>query len=215
MSELEQKYGQFVGRHPEIRSANIKGMLNIRGVARAFIEEEDIAAKHIEAVVAMIRRYDFKPIIGYTDKKIFSDIKISIKDDITLLDYAKSKNIVEKIKSVVSNIDYDKNDTLKVVVGSHSVKIIIDSSNSSAVKDVTGKTGLIKEYRPISEISLIFPQKALEVKGIISYVTSELLINGINIREIVTCTPELIIYVDENQSLKTYEILKNIKSGTN
>jgi len=210
MSELEQRFSSFIDRHPEIRAA--QNLLNVRAVARAFIKEENLQLKQIEAVVAMIRRFDIKPIISYTDQKIFSDIKISIKDEITILDYEKSNIILEKLKDIVSGINYNKNETLKVVVGSHSVKIIIDSSNTELVKQKLGKTNLLKKYSNISEISLLFSSKAIEEKGIIAYVTSELLLGGINIEEIITCTPELIIYVDEKQSLKTYEILKKIKN---
>lgn len=211
MSELEQRFNSFIDRHPEIRSA--QNLLNVRAVARAFIKEENLQPKNIEAVVAMIRRFDIKPLLTYTNQKIFSDIKISIKDEITILDYEKSNIILEKLKDIVSGINYNKNETLKVVVGSHSVKIIIDSSNTELVKQKLGKTNLLKKYSNISEISLLFSSKALNEKGIIAYVTSELLLGGINIEEIITCTPELIIYVDEKQSLKTYEILKKIKNA--
>ena len=211
MSELEQRFSSFIDRHPEIRAA--KSLLNTRAVARDFIKEESLQPKNIEAVVAMIRRFDIKPIISYTNQKIFSDIKISIKDEITILDYEKSNIILEKLKDIVSGINYNKNETLKVVVGSHSVKIIIDSSNTELVKQKLGKTNLLKKYSNISEISLLFSSKAIKEKGIIAYVTSELLLGGINIEEIITCTPELIIYVDEKQSIKTYEILKKIKNA--
>ena len=212
MSELEQKFNSFIDRHPEIRAAN--KLLNIRAVARAFIKEEHLDLSHIEAVVAMIRRFDIKPIISYTSQKIFSDIKISLKDEITILDYRKSNIILEKLKDIVALIDYNKNETLKVVVGSQTVKIIVDSSNRGHIKQKLAKN-LIKEYSSISEISLLFPSKAKDEKGIISYVTSELLLGGITIREIITCTPELIIYVDEAQSLDAYEVLKRIKNSRN
>jgi len=212
MSELEQRFSSFIDRHPEIRAAN--KLLNIRAVARAFIKEEHLDSGQIEAVVAMIRRFEIKPLIAYTNQKIFSDIKISLKDEITILDYEKSNTILEKLKDIVSLIDYNKNETLKVVVGSQTVKIIVDSSNRSHIRQRLAKN-LIKEYSSISEISLLFSSKAKDEKGIIAYVTSELLLGGINIQEIITCTPELIIYVNEEQSLKTYEILKKIKTSRN
>jgi|TARA_B100001971_G_C18161341_1_gene521558 hypothetical protein len=211
MSQLEQKFSSFIARHTEIRPAYSQNLLNIRAVARTFMKEENVNTKQIEAVVAMIRRFDVKPLIAYTEQKIFSDIKISIKDEIVIFDYEKSDAIIEKLKEVVSEIDSNKNETLKVVVGSISVKIIVDSSNSALIKQKLEKANLHKKYSAISEISLLFSQKALEEKGIIAYVTSELLLGGINIQEIITCTPELILYVDEEQSLKTYEILKRIK----
>ncbi len=213
MSQIEQSFRQYLGKHPEIRSAYAQNLLNIRALARAFMNEEGLRDRNIEAVVATIRRFDIEPLLTHTDNKIFSDIKISTKDEIVILDYEKSKPIVEKVKAIVDSIDYNKNETLKVVVGSGSVKVIVDSSNSSSVKQALGRDKLIKERKKISELSLLFPTKAHEVRGIIAYVTSELLLGGINIRELVTCTPELVLYIDEEQSLKAYGILKKVKRG--
>lgn len=213
MSQLEQKFNLFLSRYPEIRALFFDKLINIRALARKFIEEENIKKKQIEAVIAMIRRSKIEPLISYTKKEIFSDIKISVKDEISILDYEKSKEILEKLKSIISKIDYDKNETLKVAVGSHSVKIIVDSSKVKSVIKELGEKGVIKKYSSISEMSMLFSSKAKDEKGVVAYVTSQLLLNGINIQEIITCTPELIIYVDEEQSLKTYEVLKNIKKS--
>ncbi len=209
MSDLEHGFRSYLNRHPEIRAAF--SLLNIRALARAFMKEEHIEGRHIEAVVAMIRRTEIKPIVSSSDRKMFHEIKISTKDEIVILDYEKSKELAERIEHIVSEFDYDKNETLKVVIGSHSVKIIVDSTKAGFVKEQLGRGNLLKEYKNTSEISLLFSQKALDEKGIIAYVSSELLLGGINIREMVTCTPELIIYVDEGESLRAYEILKRIK----
>jgi hypothetical protein len=209
MSDLEQGFQSYVNRHPEVRAAF--GLLNIRALARAFMSEEHIEGRHLEAVVATIRRAEIKPIVSSAGKKMFHEIKISTKDEIVILDYEKSKGIVERIEHIVSKFDYDKNETLKVVIGSHSVKIIVDSSKAGFVKEELGRGNLLKEYKHTSEISLLFSSKALDEKGIVAYVSSELLLGGINIREMVTCTPELIIYVEEEESLRAYEILKRIK----
>jgi hypothetical protein len=208
MSQIEQQFREYLNRHPEIRAA--KDLINVRAVARNFMIEEGISKKGIEAVVATIRRCDFKKLEAGVDKKIFSEIKVNVKDEIVILDYDKSKTIFEKLKSIIENVSYDKSETLKVVVGSQNVKVIVDSSNKSKIKQLLG-TGMWKEYKDISEISLLFSSKALTEKGIVAYVANELLVNGINIREIMTCTPELIFYVDEKESLKAYEIVKKMK----
>ncbi|MBN1157198.1 hypothetical protein JXA85_06250, partial [Candidatus Woesearchaeota archaeon] len=176
MSDLEQGFYGFLNRHPEIRAAF--DLLNIRALARAFMREEHIDGNHLEAVVAMIRRTDIKPIVSSADRKMFNEIKIATRDEIVILDYGKSKGIVERIEHIVSKFDYDKNETLKVVIGSHSVKIIVDSSKAGFVKEQLGRGNLLKEYRHTSEISLLFSSRALEEKGIVAYIASELLLGG-------------------------------------
>jgi aspartokinase len=54
---------------------------------------------------------------------------------------------------------------------------------------------------------------AIHTKGIIAYLTSALSVEGINIVELMTCTPEMSIYVDEKQMLKAYETLWRIEES--
>lgn len=212
MSQLEQRFIEFVNRHPEIRALFSSGLVNIRALARMFISEEGLSLKQIEAVVAMIRRSEIKPIISHTNKKNFSDIKINLRDEIVILDYEKSKVVLEKIEKIIPTIDYDKNETLKIVVGSHTIKIIVDSIKMKEIIEGLGRGKLSKKFSHISEISMIFSPKATDEKGIVAYVSQQLLLNGINIQEIISCTPELIIYVSEEQSLKAFEVMKGIKN---
>ena len=213
MSQIEQSFRSFLNRYPDIRAAYARNLINIRALARFFIKEEHLPSANLEAIIAMIRRADIRPLASQINKDLFAEIKVSTKDGITILDYEKSKAIVEKSKDIVHNISYDKNETLKVAVGLHSLKIIVDATNSSMVKQQLGKTALKKEYGHISEISILFSQKALEEKGIVAFVTSQLLMEGINIREMITCTPELILYFDDKESLKAYEVIKNMKEN--
>jgi len=210
MSQIEQRFMLYLNRHPEIRAA--RGLLNIRALARSFIREENLN-ENIEAVVATIRRADIRPLASYPRKSVFSDIKISMKDEIVVLDYEKSKELMERLKLILSLIDFDKHETMKIVAGSQSVKVIVDSSNRKKVKEELGRKYLIKEYASVSEISLLFSSKAKDEKGIVAYVSNELLLNGINMLEIISCTPELIIYIDEKESIKTFEVIKRIKNS--
>lgn len=209
MSQLEQQFNSFLNRHPEIRPALSKNILNTRALAREFMREENIKLKHIEAVVAMIRRSNYQPLLTATKKEIFQDIKINFKDEISILNY--DKNIVTQLDEVISNINYNKNETLKIVIGSESVKVFIDSSKKKLLTENLEKKYLIKEHKNVSEASLLFGAKASDEKGIVAYVTSELLLAGINILEILTSSPELIIYFEEKQSIKAFEVFKKIK----
>ena len=71
---------------------------------------------------------------------------------------------------------------------------------------------IIAIYSKISELNLIFPEDAPKTKGIIAYVTAELAINDINIIEIITGRPELIVYVNEKDLLKAYETIQRLKN---
>ncbi len=46
--------------------------------------------------------------------------------------------------------------------------------------------------------------------GVVSIVTMELTMNGINMMEFMSCVPELIIVVHEKDGLKAYESLEKL-----
>ena len=57
----------------------------------------------------------------------------------------------------------------------------------------------------------MFPEEAIKEKGVLSTITKELTINDIVITELLTTTPELIIYLKEEYVLKAYEIIKRLQ----
>ncbi|MBI5391215.1 hypothetical protein HZB02_07030 [Candidatus Woesearchaeota archaeon] len=213
MSELEHAYHAFLLQHPEIKASLAQGLVNTRALARLFIKAKGYSLRQTEAVVAMIRRSPPQKLQPGINLKVFAVMKVSTKDEIAILDYSKSRETVERIRNLGGLIEYDKNETLKVIIGAHTLKIIVDHTAAKKIKDALGKHDLRKQYEHISEISLLFPESAHEQRGIVAYVTSQLLMHGINLQEVLTCTPELLLYVDESQSLKTFEVCKRIKNG--
>lgn len=69
---------------------------------------------------------------------------------------------------------------------------------------------IIEARDNIAEIDIIMPHDAINTRGIVSYVSAELAMNKINIVELLTSTPELLIYVDNADLLRAYEVIKNL-----
>ena len=63
------------------------------------------------------------------------------------------------------------------------------------------------------EISLMFPDESVKSKGIISALTRELALNGVLIIEILTASPELLIYLEDKYLLKALEVIKCLQKG--
>ena len=210
MSQIEQDFRQLMSRKPEIGKCYQEGLINRRGLARYLIKQGLAPGNQLEAIIAMLRRFEFQPLPKEV-RDIFKNIKVHLKDNIIILDFIKEKELVQKLQKIVSTVNYDRGDTLKVVVGSGSVKLFLDQENEKAVKDLITGFKLKHRLAHISEVSVLFPEEAINMKGIISTVTQELTLNDIVITEIITATPELIIYVREEYVLKAYEILKRLR----
>jgi len=89
--------------------------------------------------------------------------------------------------------------------------VFLDEENEERVKDIIETFKLKNKVTNISEISIMFPDKAIETGGILSTITKELIVNDIIVSEMLTASPELLIYVKEEYVLKTYEILKRLQ----
>src|SRR3989344_1848298 len=210
MSQLEQDFRRFLSRNPEIEKSYAIGLINRRSLARHLIRQGIAKSNQLEAVIAMLRRYNFKK-LEKEDNGIFKDFKITIKDKILILDLEKEKELFKNLQKLISHTNYDKGDTLKIVIGSSSIKVFIDQEKEKEVKDLFKEFRLKDRYENTSEMSLFFPENARGSKGILSTLTKELAVNDIIITEFLTATPELLIYLNEGYVLKAYEVLKGLQ----
>lgn len=209
-SNLTLLLQNFFSKNPDVREARNKGIVNRRALAKYVIDKENLDKNKFEALVTALRRFETNP-ESRVASDIVKEIKISTKDNIAILNLEKSEEILKNISKVINLIDFNKNETLKIVHGSLSLKLFIDDFNLKKIENIFSDRDIVSKYHNISELNLIFPNKSIKIKGIISYITSELMIGNINIIELLTCTPELIIYIDESDLLKAYEIVKRLK----
>lgn len=200
----------FFNKNPDIRGARNKGLVNRRALAKYIIEKERLDKNRFEALVTALRRFEIKPASKET-VGIIKETKISTKNKISIIYLENSEEVLKNISKVINLINFNKNETLKFVQGSLSLKLFVDEFNVKKIKDIFIAKDIITTNNNISELNLIFPEKAIKTKGVISYLTSELAINNINIVEFLTGKPELMIYVGEDDLLKAYETINRLK----
>ena len=201
----------FFNRNPDIKKVSAKKIVNRRALAKYIIEEEKLNKNMFEALITALRRFEIKP-----EKKeslnLFKEIKVSTKDNLSIIYIEKSEEVLKSISKVINLINFNKNETLKIVQGNLSIKIFIDDFNVKKIKEMFSNKDIISIYNKISELNLIFPEDAPKTTGVIAYITSELSINDINIVEIITGRPELIVYINESDLLKAYETVQRLKN---
>ena len=201
----------FFNKHPDIKKASSKSIVNRRALAKYIIEEEKLTKNLFEALITALRRFEIK-----SEKKeamiLYKEIKVSTKDNLSIIYLEKSEEVLKNISKVVNLVNFNKNETLKIVQGNLSIKIFVDDFNVKKINEMFSDRDIISVSNKISELNLIFSEDAHKIKGIIAYVTSELSINDINIIEIITGRPELIVYVNESDLLKAYETVQRLKN---
>ncbi len=210
MSQIEHDFRQFLSKKPEIEKSYQEGLINRRSLARYLIRKGIAKSNQLEAVIAMLRRFQFKE-KEKEGKDLFKKIRINIKDKILILDFEKNKDLLKNLQNLIANTNYDKGDTLKIVVGSSSIKLFIDEGKENKLKSMFEEFELKHKFNKISEISIMFPDESIKSKGILSVIARELSINDIVITELLTASPELLIYLREEHVLKAYEIIKRLQ----
>ena len=60
MSQIEQNFRELVSKRPEIEKCYQEGLINRRALARYLIKNNIAKNNQMEAVIAMLRRYQFK-----------------------------------------------------------------------------------------------------------------------------------------------------------
>jgi aspartokinase len=214
MSQIELVLRDFFHRHPDVRSARSHGLVNRRALARYILKSEGMQSSQLDAIIAALRRFDTgRPIEEKEFPKLLREITIATKENIVIITLKKLHSIFEKLPRVITCVDYNKSELLKISQGAASIKLFIDESNLKKVKEIFNEKDILDVTKNISEIGIIFPVDAIHTKGIIAYLASALSVEGINIVELMTCTPEMSMYVDEKQMLKAYETLWKIEES--
>ena len=199
----------FFTKNPDVREARNKGLVNRRALAKYIIEKEHLDINRYEALVTALRRFEVEP-ISEDSLKVIKDVNVSTKDKVAIIYLEKTDEVLRNVIKITKFVNFNKNETLKLVQGSLSFKIFVDEYNVNKVKELFTENDIIKTHHSISELNLVFPKNAPQIRGIISYVTTELTINKINIVEIITGDPELMIYVKEQDLLLAYQTIKRL-----
>ena len=213
MSQIEQEFRQLLAAKPEIEKCYVEGLVNRRALARYLISKGIAEKNQMDAIVAMLRRYEFSE--HRKNQKecqdIFKNTRISVRDKIAILEFKKDKTLMQKLQKIISHTDYDKGETLKIVIGTQNITVFIDQKKQEQLKEVLEDYTLTHTEKNMSEISIIFPEETKKIKGTLALVTKEFVLNDINISECLTASLELLIYLKEEYVLKAYEILRRLQ----
>lgn len=210
MSQIEMAIERFFAKNPGVRDARNRGLVNRRSLARYIAAEEKIPANKLEAVIMALRRYPLEKEKAKDFKKFFKGMRTSAKDNICVISLKNTDSVIEKTARLVHSINHGPNETFKIVQGALSIKLFLDNSRLKQAKEYFQPGEIIEVYDNTSEINIILPQDVVKTQGVISYITNKLVIDKINILELLTSSPELLIYVDNKDLLQAYEAIKNM-----
>ncbi len=213
MSQIELGLQALLNREPEIEKCSRKGIVNRRALARYLIARGVAGRDQVDALVATLRRHDFgspEP----SARPLTSEMRMALKDRIVVLSFEKDKELLHRLERVIAEIDYDRGDTLKIVVGTSTIKLFVDEARERALLPLLSRFRLCERLEHLSEISLVFPAEASRTRGLLAWVTRELSLADVVVAELLTASPELLLYLEEAYVPRAYETLRRLQGST-
>ena len=107
-------------------------------------------------------------------------------------------------------IDYEKGQLLVLMQGDESIKIIINKKNEKKVLSCIDKRLILRIEDNLAQINIQLSDTAVKTPGIITVLSTELMMHNINVVEVMSCVPEMLFFVKQKDVVKAYELLFNM-----
>ena len=213
MTHIAEKVKVFLDNDFIIRKCLFRNIISLRALSRYIIKTMDLEEKNLDAVISAIRRYkkEEKHKSEAELKKLFSKIGVKTRSNIIDICLKKSRRILEQLNKINSIVDVEKGEVIRIIQAEESIRIIIDEKNLDKFFNYFSKTDCISIERNLVEINLHFAPEASKTKGILSLISSSLNAEDINIVEIISCAPELLVFIKKDYLLRALNVKNSLE----
>lgn len=217
MPSITPQVWKYISNDTSIKKLLARKLLNNRALAKRIIKDLGLITT-TESVVSAIRRYDNweseSDEIYKKARELLKKSSFSSKSNVVCIAIKKDESIKNILPSLFNVINFSKGEVLRIIQGGLSIKLIIDEHNLKKVLEIIPEQIIINIMKGLAELDVVFSEESVKTPGLVSVVVNELSSNGINMEEVLTCVPELIILINENDFLKTmkifYKLIKEI-----
>ena len=191
-----------------------KGIINYTQLARLIANEYNLES--VSAIKMAIKRFadsegerndDSEPIWN-----VLSNAKVTIKGDVSIIVVEPSPDAIAKVNEIEQNkvVTISYGETLYIIREQTAIVIIIEKNKREEALRVLDGLSIIRVKENATALVVISPQEIVSTPGVLNYIISHFSMNKVNIEEIISCYRDTIIIVDENDSAKSYQIVKNL-----
>lgn len=208
---------KIVSEQPFVEEGLVKGIISIQSLSEQMlpsIEQELNKNIKLPAVVMALRRYSENIAEhGQKVRKFNYAAELLLKTNICDFTVVKSQSLLAKLKTVYNLVDFERGETLNVILGNNEVSVIINEKHADKLtKFLHGEKILNKEANLIALTIIFTADDFLHTPGIIFDIVRKLAWNGINIYEIVSTMTELTFILHKKDSMKAYNVLQELVS---
>jgi aspartokinase len=213
MTNISRSVNSFLDNDFITRKCLFRNIISLRALSRYIIKELCLEERNLDAVMSAIRRYkrEEKEKARLELKKVFSKITVKTRSNIVDISMRKNKKILEQLNKINSIVDIEKGEVIRILQSEEGIRIVIDEKNLSKFFEHFPKKECLAIEKNLSEVNLHFSREASKTKGIISLISSSLNAEGINLVEIMSCAPELLLLIKKEDLLKALGVIYNLE----
>jgi len=212
---------KIVSEQPFVEEGLSRGIISVAGLAEELAPKiESELGKKVEhsAVVMALRRFSEEISESRKKTKDFEyKGEILMKTNVCDFTVVKSSSFLSKLKTLYNLVNFERGDTLNVIVGNNEVSLIINEKYSQKLTQfLKGEKITSKEFDLVA-LSIIFSEHKsftsndfFHTPGIIFNVVRKLAWESINIYEIVSTMTELTFILSKKDSMKAYNVLQEL-----
>ena len=185
---------------------------SLAGQLKPEIEQELGKKIKDSAIVMALRRYAEE--LQSFDKKIK---KFSFHGEIIMrtgmMDFnvIKSRSLLNKIKNLYGLVDFERGDTLNIILGSNEVSIVANEKYREKLSDFLKGEKIINREFDLVALTIIFGNKDFfDTPGVIFTAIRRIAWEQINIYEIISTMTELTFILSKKDSIKAYNALQEL-----
>ena len=213
MTNIAEQVKVFLDNDFIIRKCLFRNIISFRALSRFIIKTLDLEEKNLDAIMSAIRRYKKEEKIksDIELKKLFSKISVKTRSSVVDICVKKSKKVLEQLNKINSIVDIEKGEVIRIIQAEESIRVILDEKNLDKFFNYFSKSDFTSVEKNLNEINLHFTFEASKTKGVISLISSSLNAEDINIVEIISCAPELLIFIRKEDLLKALNVINNLE----
>jgi aspartokinase len=164
------------------------------------------------AIVMALRRYAEE--LQTFDKKIKKfDLKGEIIMRTNIMDFnvVKSNSLLNKIKNLYGLVNFERGDTLNIILGSNEVSIVANEKYKEKLSKFLKGEKILNKESDLVALTIVFEgEKFLTTPGVIFTAIRKLAWEQINVFEIVSTMTEMTFVLSKKDSMRAYNALQDL-----
>ena len=206
---------KIVSEQPFVEEALGNGIINFANLADEIlprIEKELGKNVNAPAVVMALRRYSEEVAVQRKKSRKFDyTSELIVKSNLCDYTFVKTPMMLRKLRTVHSLVNFERGDTLNIILGNNEVSVIINEKYAPNLsKFFSGEKVINKEHSLVALTIVFTADDFTHTPGVIFNAVRKLAWENINIYEIISTMTELTFILSNKDSMKAYNVLQEM-----